>query len=226
MSQCLRLERRGDERAGEYGESVEASNEEPDEDAERTGGYDGRASESSQRAITPVVGVVLLAAVTVVAAAAVGLTAVGVTDRLVHPPPRMAVTSGPFTANTGLQGGVVRLTHAGGESVAVDELAFVVDATAACGKTGRLVGLPLGSGHDVEPANVEGSDVFDGQSVRRFGDPPHVLLQRRWRPGETVAFRLAYTDCPITDGDGIVVRVVHEPSGTVLERVPLLATGS
>lgn len=182
-----------------------------------------RRPDETSRGVTPVVAVVLLVAVVTVLAAAVAVTALGVTDALGSPPPRAALAGGELAAHGERAGGVVSVAHLGGETLSVGSLALAVDATDACGKTGRLHSLPLGAGNDIDPANVAGADVFDGQSVRRFGERPHVLVRERWAPGQTLAFRIPRVDCPLAPGDRVAVRVVHEPTDAVVARLGFVA---
>lgn len=170
------------------------------------------------RAVSPVVAVTVLVAVVFVLAAAVGAATLAASDHLSALPPHAVIAGEPVAPHSAPMGGIVRLTHRAGAELAVADLAIVVDASDACGKVGRLVGLPLGAGNDIDPANVRGADVFDGRSVRRFGSPPHVLLADRWERGQTAVFRIPRTDCPLTTGDRLGVRIVHRPTQTTLTR--------
>ena len=159
---------------------------------------------------------VLLVALVVVLAAVVGGAVLILGDGIAEPTPTVARSTGTFVPQDGTDGGIVRIEHEAGDTVRVADLEVVVDAQRACGKTGRIVNLPLGAGNHISPDQIEGDDVFDGRSVNNYADEPVVLLREQRRPGERLTFRIPKTDCEIRTGDRIEVRVVHLPSDAVI----------
>lgn len=172
------------------------------------------------RAVTPVVGVVILVALTVVLAAMVSAAALAYADELADPAPTVARSSGEYdryaTGGGRYTEQVVRITHEAGDTLTVANLELVVDA---CGRTGRLVNLPV-DGDDPRPATryVRGEDVFDNSYGAIEGPigTGDVDDDGEWSAGETTQFRLATGECALESGDSITVRVVHTPTGSVL----------
>lgn len=170
------------------------------------------------------VGVVFMIAVVVVIAAVIG----GVVLSIGTPTsaPFVASSTGEFVPQDGFDGGIVRIGHESGESFRVSTISIVVDATNACGKVGRLVNLPA-TGGDLRPTRefVRGDDVFDNSfnSVSGPIGEDGRTVDGSWDPGEVASFRIASSDCSVTDDDEIVIRIVHEPSGSVIIRQRLVA---
>lgn len=167
--------------------------------------------------MSPVVGVVLMIAVVVVLVAVVGgaVLSIGIPT----PAPFVASSTGEFLPQDGSDGGIVKISHENGDSFRVSTVSIVVDATDACGKVGRLVTLPA-TGGDPRPTDefVRGDDVFDNSfnSVSGPIGEDERTVDGSWDPGDVASFRIASGACPVTDGDGIVVRIVHEPSNSVI----------
>ena len=117
---------------------------------------------SASRGVSSVVATILLVAVVVILAATVSVFVLGVADDVDEAAPTVAQSSGELVTQDGNDGGIVRLTHEGGDSLTVSNLEIVVDAREACGKTGRLVNLPAEGGDPRPTAEyVRGDDVFD-----------------------------------------------------------------
>ena len=168
-----------------------------------------------RRGVSPVVSVVLLVAITVVLAATVSAFALGVADTVKEVPPLVSESSGELVVQDGNDGGIVRLTHLGGDPVPADEIVIAVDAEDACGKSGRLVNLPAPGG-DPNPTEeyVRGEDVFDN-SYNSVGGPIGEA-GGMWEAGETVSFRLASSECELDRGEEITVAVIHTPTESIV----------
>ncbi|MBX0287417.1 type IV pilin [Haloarcula salinisoli] len=185
-----------------------------------------RVPQSSDRALSPVVGVVLLVGITLLLAATVSVTALGFTDELTGTAPTVSQSSGTYDRYASGGGRyteqVVRITHEGGDTLTVTDIAIVVDASDACGKTGRLVNLPA-EGDDPRPASkyVRGDDIFDNSANSVEG--PIGTDDGEWSAGETAQFRLAIRACRVDDGDRLVVRIVHTPTDAVVVDQPIRA---
>jgi len=136
------------------------------------------------RATTPVVGVALLVAVTVVAAAAVG-SAVLAVDRP-DAPPRTALS---LSADAGTDR--IALRHEGGAALEVASLRVQV----------RVDGEPLA--HQ-PPVPFFATTGFESGPTGPF----NVATRDRWTAGEVAAVRLAGTNDPqLTPGATVRVRV-------------------
>jgi flagellin-like protein len=185
---------------------------------------------TAERAVSPVVGVVLLVGLTLLLAATVSATALGFTDQLTGSSPTVVASGGSYEryADGGgrYTGQVIRITHEGGDTLTVADLELAVDASDACGKTGRLVNLPV-DGDDPRPTSryVRGDDVFDNSpnSVEGAIGTGDVDDDGEWSAGETAQFRLATGDCRLDAGDTVVVRLVHVPTGTTIIDQPIRA---
>jgi hypothetical protein len=83
-------------------------------------------------------------------------------------------------------------------------------------KRSRLVGIPTDT---IDPGDYEGDDVWDGSGDGIGGaiatDEP-AGSDGEWSSGEAIAFRIAKGNVELYQGDTVTVRIVHEPSGTVL----------
>jgi flagellin-like protein len=169
----------------------------------------------SERAVSPVVGTVLMVAVVVVVATVVAGYALGFADEVSEPAPVVGESTAELVAQDGYDGGIVRITHVAGDDLAAADIELVVDADAACGKTGRLVNLPAPGG-DPSPTSeyVRGDDVFDNSANSVSGAIGRAGGE--WTPGDTISFRLASSECDLDPGESITVRVVHVPSDTVV----------
>ena len=177
------------------------------------------------RAVTSTVAVVLLVAVTVIVAATVSATVFGVGSDLRRPGPTVAESSGDLAADvSGDDDQTVALTHEAGDTLDVSEIEIVVRA---CGMQGRLVNLPA-QGGDPQPTGeyVEGDDLFDNSANSVSGPigEDEKIVDGRWTAGETETFRIADSECELAPGDRATVRVVHEPTGTVVIKETLTAT--
>lgn len=170
---------------------------------------------TSSRAVSPVVGTVLLVAIVVVLAASVSVFVLQFGDVIGDPAPTVASASGTLVTQDGNDGGIVRLRHVQGDDLLVSDLEIAVDAEDACGKTGRLVNLPA-EGGDPRPTDeyVRGDDLFDN-SYNSVGGPIGEA-NGVWTSGEVATFRIAGTPCPLTSGDRVTVRVVHTPSNSIV----------
>jgi len=164
-------------------------------------------------------------------AASISVTAVGYAGGLTEPAPAVSQTSGEYdhyaTGGGRYTEQVIRVTHVAGDTLTVASLELVVDASAACGKTGRLVNLPI-AGDDPRPTNryVRGDDVFDNAANAVEGPigTGDVDDDGEWSAGETAQFRLSTSECHLESGDEIAVRLVHTPTDAILVDQPIRVT--
>jgi len=184
-----------------------------------------RGQGGGERAVSPVIGVVLMVAITVILAALVGTLALGLGDETGQSGPTISVSAEPLEAG-GSPGQVVRFVHETGDPVGVSELEFVVTLEAT-GASTRLVDLPVSS-NTIDPSNVEGDDLLSQQS----GDTTGAISSKSpdtdgtWSSGGFVRFRIKETDdgYVMSPGDEVTVRIVHTGSGQVLVERTLVAT--
>lgn len=134
------------------------------------------------RGVSPVTGVVLLTALTVLAAAGVFAAVV------VAPPDPAPVATFDAAADAS---GEIRLTHRGGDPVAPADLRVRV----------RVDGEPLA---DQPPVPFFAADGFEGGPTGPFNS----ATDGEWRAGETASLRVADTNDPaLTPGATVEVRL-------------------
>ena len=74
------------------------------------------------RAVTPVIAIILMVAVLIILASAISVTFLGVTEDINEPAPNVADTTGEFIPGGGGDEQVVRITHTAGDSVGVENI--------------------------------------------------------------------------------------------------------
>lgn len=179
-----------------------------------------------ERAVSSVVAVVLMVAMTVIMAAAVGSFVLDVAGVDRGPAPQVANADAELQAD--VAGGTdqtVRITHRGGDTVDVSDLEVVV-AFSDSPKRSRLTGVPTPR---IGASDYEGDDLWDGSYGGVGGalasDEP-AGSDGEWSSGESLVFRVANDDVSLDAGDRVTVTVAHEPSGTVLLERTLTASAS
>jgi FlaG/FlaF family flagellin (archaellin) len=166
-----------------------------------------------------------MVAIVVVLAATVSVFALGFTDEANQPGPIVGQSSGTLVSQDGTDGGIVRIQHIAGDTIQVSNMEIVVDATEACGKQSRLVGLPATSGNAISDSNIEGDDIFDEGSYNSDRTPDkNAIHESEYAAGDEIAFRIPSSDCPVDGGADVVVRVVHTPTNSVVVKETLTAT--
>lgn len=151
------------------------------------------------RAVSPAVGVVLLAAVTVVSAGVVGVLAADLGQLSASPAP--LVLSGGADVATGR----IELRHDGGPAIDVRELRVRIS----------IDGTDL---RRQPPVPFAGARGFRGAPSGPF----NAAADPRWEPGERAALRLAGTNHPALGTDALVVVEVYR-NDLALARVELTA---
>lgn len=182
-----------------------------------------QAESAPDRAVSPVISVILMVAVTVILSAVIATFVLGIGEEVSDAGPTIGETSGVLETQSGANNGTVRVTHVAGDSVPVDEMEVVVDATDACGETERLTNLP-------EKQNTSNAGQFDDVNVRS-GEITNSIISggfeadlgvfdsrtsNTFKAGEFFQFRITSGDCQLNAGDEVVVDLVHEPTGTLM----------
>jgi FlaG/FlaF family flagellin (archaellin) len=165
------------------------------------------------------VGVVVLVGLTVTLAAAGGaLLAFG--SSLEEPPPRATFEASLDATDGWPDGQRLRVVHAGGESVPVDELALVVTLDRPNTHT-RLTGFPT---RRLTGENLRGRDVVDNGYAGVDGALDAAHTDGRWASGESASVRIAQGAVDVREGDHARVAVVHTPTNAVLSRTEVVAS--
>ncbi len=175
----------------------------------------------NRRGISPVVGVVLMIAITVLLAGSVATILLGVGDVPDEPAPIIGESSGELEQQSGSSGGEVHITHVAGDDIAVENIEIAVDASDACGEHERLINLPENDSNNAgrfDDTNVE-SGPIDDSIISGDYDDLGVLDSRttnQFTEGSSLQFRLASSECELDAGDEVIVRVVHVPSDSAI----------
>ncbi len=177
-----------------------------------------------ERGVSSVVAVVLMVAVTVIMAAAVGSFVLDLAGVEQQPAPQVANADAELQADVAGGGDqTVRITHRGGDTVTVSDLAVVVTFSDSS-KHSRLTGVPTPR---IDATDYDGDDVWDSS----YGGIGGALASNEpagsdgeWSSGEALVFRIANGDVSLDPGDRVTVTVVHEPSGKVLLERTLTAS--
>ena len=170
-----------------------------------------------RRAVSPVIGVILMVAITVILAAVAGAFLLGFGDEFTEPAPVVAQSASAFDAGDNS----IRFDPESGDPVPVEEMEIVVDATDACGERERLINLPAkggGFGGRFTDTNVASGSVSDSIIFGSSGEWG-VIDEGNTDPfaaGSFLQFRLSDSDCSLDDGDRVTVRIVHTPSESVI----------
>ncbi|QLH80756.1 type IV pilin [Halosimplex pelagicum] len=178
-----------------------------------------RPSLASDRAATPVVGVVLLVGLTVLLAS-VAVAAVGFDRARPEPAPQVRLDADLSATDGWPEGQRLRLVHEGGDTLAVAELAVVVAFERADARA-RLSGFPT---RRITDDHRRGTDLFDRTYAGVDGELDAAHADGRWTAGETASVRIAQNELDVRPGDRAAVRVIHRPSGAQLVRVEVRAS--
>jgi flagellin-like protein len=182
--------------------------------------------ETGRRAVSPVIGVVLMVALTVILAATVGVAFLGFADQLTQPAPYVSQSSGEFQSD--IAGGgdqIVTLFHDAGDPVDVSEIVIRVSFSEHSA-VGTLLNLPA-EGDDPQPTDqyVRGDDVFDNSANSVSGsigtEPPDT--DGIWAAGDIIRFRLASSAVSVERGEIVTVKILHRPSESVVTTVEIRA---
>ena len=161
-----------------------------------------------RRATSPVVGIVVLIGITALLASAT-LALVGVDHARPQSTPQ-AHLSGDLSSTDGWPDGQrLRLVHEAGETLAVTDLALVIEIDRAEAHA-RLQGFPT---RRLTDEHVRGQQLFDTTYAGVDGELDTVYTDGRWEAGERASLRIAQGEFDILSGDQATVTVVHRPSG-------------
>lgn len=178
-----------------------------------------RSPPTSDRAATPVVGVVLLVGLTVLLASVAAAT-VGFESARREPAPQVRLDAELSATDGWPEGQRLRLVHEGGDTLAVADLAVVV-AFERTGARARLSGFPT---RRLVGEHVRGADLFDRTYAGVDGELDAAHTDERWTAGEAASVRIAQNELDVRSGDRAAVRVIHRPSGAQLVRVEVRAS--
>ena len=178
------------------------------------------------RGVSPVIGVILMLAITVVLATTISALTLGVTEDINDPAPNIAQATGEFVVDDpdAFANQIVRITHKAGDNVPVEQLEIVVRASGPEVDTeARLVNLPA-EDTQLDPKNLEDPDniVDNGNDNRNsviISDDTNV-----WAAGDAITFRINTGDADFRvdeentgpEADRLEVLIIHAPSNSIL----------
>jgi len=169
--------------------------------------------------VSPVVGVVLLVALTALLSS-VALAAVGLDRARTQAAPQAHLNAELSATNGWPDGQRLRLVHEAGDALAVADLALVVEFDAV-GARATLGEFPT---RRLIADCVEGTNVFDRTYAGVDGELDAAYTDGQWKSGETASLRVAQRASDVRPGDRAVVRVVHRPTGAALAELEVVAS--
>lgn len=181
---------------------------------------------SDDRSVSPVVGVVLVVAITVMLAAVVALFAFGMTDETEEAGPYAGIQMDGTISIAGTAAGCaeehVELTHQGGDAIPIENIEIIVRLDSGSDSQESRIHPPVSGYPDVEKyedlidQNHVSSDCWQG-IITQSGE--------EWRAGKKLSFRVnngnVGYDHTIEKGDTIEVTVVDEEANKILGEVSL-----
>ena len=180
------------------------------------------------RAVTPAISSILIVAIVVILAATVSVFALGFVDETQEPSPVVGQSTGDLEPVDSGDGGIITVTHIAGDSVEVENMEIVVDATDACGKRARVVNLPASFPSQSYPNNQFNNDNFRGDNLLAQGAIPW-FGQEEWdarllmdtddntfAAGDSFQLRIASGNCELAAGDQVHLDVVHVSSDSII----------
>lgn len=177
------------------------------------------ATRDPDRAVSPVVGVVLLVALTALLSS-VALATVGFDRARLQSTPQ-AHLSAELSATDGWPDGQrLRLVHEAGDTLAVADLAVVVEFDAVDAQT-RVREFPT---RRLTGDHVRGPTLFDRTYAGVDGELDAAHTDGQWESGETASLRVAQRAYDVRPDDRAVVRVVHRPTGAGIAEIEVVAS--
>jgi flagellin-like protein len=121
---------------------------------------------TDDEAVSPVIGVILMVAITVILAAVIGTFVLGLGDQVQSTAPQASFNF-DYTADSTTNAGSVEVTHDGGDSIAPAQLELVgsENIEASQGATANADQRLTYGGSDSDGLDESGSDVAAGTSV-------------------------------------------------------------
>ncbi len=152
--------------------------------------------------------------------ASVSLAVVGLDHARPEAAPQVHLSAELSATDGWPDGQRLRIVHEAGETLAVEDLALVVEL-ARTGERARLRGFPT---RRLTDEHVDGAALFDRTYAGVDGELDAAHGDGRWESGEAASVRIAQHEHDVRPGDGAEVRVVHRPSGATLARVEVVAS--
>lgn len=183
---------------------------------------------STERAVSPVIGVMMLVALVVILAVGAGTMALGFDEELRKSPPEVRDAAADLEAGGAGGDQVVKVYHQAGDNVDVDEMEILV--TLPNGNTGRLQNMPVGDAHlHSNPDVTAEDDIFDRSNGAIDGTITTAASTTDtdgvWSAGDYAEFRIKTSGDGqnLSPGDEVEIRIVHEPTGETMSLMTVTA---
>jgi len=193
------------------------------------------------RAATPVVSTILMVAIVLILAATISVTTLGYGENIRDTSPVVGQSTGELEPVNGGNGGIITVVHEAGDSVEVENIEIVVDATDACGRQARVVNLPAsfpgqyyGARQFDDDVNFQGDVDLFAQGFAFGGEEWDARLlmdttensfdspDNTFTAGDSFQLRISAV-CELTSGDQVNLDVVHVPSNSIIISQELIA---
>ena len=182
---------------------------------------------TADKGVSSVISVILMVGIVVILSATVSVFVLDDTGKITEPAPNVAQSTGEFVAGSASDEQLVRITHSGGDSVAVEEIEIVVRASGTTLDTeARLVDLPA-EGKNIDKKNIQGNKDLITKNAGLFGNPPDKTIIEEdsnvWSATDTIQFRVNSGQADFsasTDddnyADNLEVVIVHTPTNAII----------
>ncbi len=178
----------------------------------------------SERSVSPVIAVVLTAALAIVLSVTIGAFVLsdGGGGDIDDPSPvlSMEIDREPVDTNVGGNERII-ISHRGGDTVQLSNLEITTKAICfdsstlkKTTKTGSLVNLPASFPGINNDTNVNGDKIYETAGGVLSGRI--VKSGQKWTAGQRLSFQIDQTACDVREGALTRVEVIHKPSNTVL----------
>ena len=187
---------------------------------------ENRSEASTERGVSPAISVLLMAAVALILAAAVGAFVLGLGEETQEPAPVVTaeLDREEITGVGGITSGSERieLSHRAGDSVSLTDVS--VNTEARCfddalltedTKRGGLINLPVDSSSGIQSNNIQGNNIFQGGGGA-VESPLSGSTDKTWESGETLVYHVDASKCDVPDTGTVTVEVIHEPSNSII----------
>lgn len=176
-----------------------------------------------EKAMSPVVGIMLMIAITIVLG--VILIFFATAFEMQEPAPFVVHSSGELVRDVdGADDQKIYLYHEGGDPIKVSDIEIVVDATKCCGMKDRIVNLPARDSN-MNPKLGEQNIAEDSDLISKTTNYcGGAIAKEYFSVGEKLWFRINNGQCSLEKGDQITVKIIHTPTNTIVIEETLTAS--
>jgi len=181
---------------------------------------------NSKKGISPIIGVILFVAISVILGAFVLTAGMGFSEQLSEPKPNVVEYGTNLETqeyydsvnDSYFNGGIITFRYFQGSTINVENINILVDVSESCGKEERIVNLPA-DGNRLEDKNVRSGNISSSPVSGGIATDLGELKggeSNDFGPGSAIRFRIASSDCKLSEGDDVSVSVIHTPTRSVI----------